>query len=436
VTVPLPGPRLVPPTREAGYNRLTNYWALLDDEPTAELRWPHSVHVYDRMRRQDAQVISVIRAVMLPVLSTRWSLDPAGARDEVVTLVAEDLGLPILGEANPPRLPRTRDRFSWREHMRWALLSLVHGHMFFEQVARVEERDGREWNRLQKLAPRWPKTISRVNVADDGGLVSIEQPPSIAKPGDPVVLDVSRLVAYTNEREGGNWYGRSLLRAAYKHWLLKDEALRIWSQRDRRNSMGIPKFTDSPDNRFLTEGTQIAQDLQAGDGAGLGLPNGADLELMGVTGTLPDVEKQVRYQDEQIGRSVLAHFLNLGTQTGSWALGTTFMDFFVMSLETVAQEIRDTANMHVVEDLVDWNWGEEELAPRSEFLEIGSRQAPTAAAIQALIAAGAIFPDPDLDAFVRQIFDLPPKAPLPNPQTPAGATGGPADGSLPSQSGG
>ena len=35
--------------------------------------------VYDRMRRQDAQVISVIRAVTLPIRRTRWWIDPNGA---------------------------------------------------------------------------------------------------------------------------------------------------------------------------------------------------------------------------------------------------------------------------------------------------------------------------------------------------------------------
>jgi hypothetical protein len=61
----------------------------------------------------------------------------------------------------------------------------------------------------------------------------------------------------------------------------------------------------------------------------------------------------VRYFDEQIARAVLAHFLNLGTQTGSWALGSTFADFFVSSLQATAQQVADTATQHIVEDWVD-----------------------------------------------------------------------------------
>jgi hypothetical protein len=66
-------------------------------EETPELVWPLNVQIYDRMRRQDAQVISVIRAVTLPILRTPWRIDPNGARAEVVELVADDLGLPVGG---------------------------------------------------------------------------------------------------------------------------------------------------------------------------------------------------------------------------------------------------------------------------------------------------------------------------------------------------
>jgi hypothetical protein len=407
--------RLVPPPRgidrEQGYvTGGTGWWQLWDAEPTPELQWPHSIAVYDRMRRQDAQVISVLRAVTYPVQQTPWRIDPAGARDEVVEFVADNLGLLIKGadeDTTPP--PRVRDRFSWDQHLEWALLQVVFGHMFFEQVARVGE-DGKV--RLRKLAPRWPRTIQRINVARDGGLVSIEQPPPPGE-SEPVVLGVDRLVAYVWEREGGDWTGRSLLRAAYKPWMLKDQDLLSWTLGIDRNSMGVPVFTDSPENNYREEGQKIASGFRSGATAGASLPNESKLELLGVQGTLIDPEKAVRYMDEQIARSVLAHFLNLGTQTGSWALGSTFAEFFTGSLNKLAKSIADVATQHVVEDLVDWNFGEFEPAPRVTFQPIGQNAAAIVQAVKTLIDAGAVFPDPKLDAFVRDVVGLPPKAPLP-----------------------
>jgi len=400
------------PVSEIGYaqNVATNgWWTQLDDEPTPELRWPRSVEVYDAMRSQDSQVTSVLRAVTLPVRRTPWHIDPAGARDEVVRLVAEDLGLPVVGDPLPVDPPlRTRDRFSWPEHLRQALLMLPFGHMFFEQVYRVDNGLAR----LRKLAPRMPRTIEEVKVAEDGGLIAIRQ--YAAKTGLPQRdIPVNRLVAYVHEREGGNWLGRSLLRPAYKNWLIKDRLLRVDAQTIERNGMGIPVYEAAEGETDLSSGLEMAKKWRAGDSSGAATPSGAKLRLAGVEGELPTALPSIRYHDEQIGRAVLAHFLNLGTQTGSWALGSTFADFFTLSLQTLAQQVADTVTQHVVEDMVDVNFGETEPAPRITFDEIGSRQAATAQAIKMLTDAGILLPDRALEEAARQQFGLPPKDPRP-----------------------
>lgn len=406
------------PTRELGYvNPFAGpgWWAPPVEEETPELRWPASVAVYDRMRRQDAQVTSVLRAVTLPVRRTAWRLDPGDAGPEVVKLVAADLGLPVAGQPQAPPPLRTRNRFSWSQHLQTALLMIVFGHSYFEQVYRLDDA-GRA--RLRKLAWRPPRTLSAINVAADGGLESIEQYAPVGAGVSVATIPVNRLVGYVHDREGGNWLGTSLLRPAYKHWLIKDRLLRVQAQTIDRNGMGIPLYKGAPDEQELTTGAELAKGWRAGDNSGAAVPNGADLLLRGVEGDLPDADKPIRYHDEQIARAVLAHFLNLGTQTGSWALGTTFADFFTFSLQTLAEQIADTANAHVVEDLVDVNFGEDEPAPRIVFDEIGSRRDATAQAIKMLIDAGAIFPDRELEEFIRLAFGLPPKdrpAPAPTP---------------------
>lgn len=398
-------------------------WATPDsmNEETPELAWPNSVPVYDKMRRQDAQVRSVLRAVVLPIQRTNWSIDPNGARDEVVQLVAEDLGLPIKGQGAVATL-RTRDRFSWFDHLRLALLMLPFGHSFFEQEARLDE-SGRL--RLKRLGHRPARTISRFNVARDGGLESIEQLTTMGASGP---IDVNRLVAYVYEREGGNWAGISLLRPAYKNWVLKDRLLRGNTTTILRNGLGVPVYEGAEGEADLGPGLNMAKQVRSGDDAGAATPYGAKLRLMGVEGTLPDALPAIRYHDEQIARAVLAHFLNLGTQTGSWALGSTFADFFTLSLQALAQQVADIANSHIVEDIVDWNWGETEPAPKLVFEEIGSRQQATAAAIKLLTDAGILLPDRSLEEAARQQFGLPPKDANPrttvDPNAPVDVTGG------------
>ena len=405
---------------ERGYqvSNLPTWGSLVDEtnETNPDLQWPQSLDVFDRMRKEDAQVGSVLRAVQLPIRSTSWVIDPAGARDEVVELVARDLGLQIKGQA-PVAPKRTKGRFSWSEHLRMAMLEHVFGHSFFEQVYDVKSDPGR--THLKKLAWRPPRTISAIEVAVDGGLIAIVQSGVLKR---DVRIPVTALVAYVNEREGANWLGQSLLRQAYKNWLLKDRMLRAQALTVERNGLGVPVYTGAPvpdgaepserDKWQASEkeaGLTLAKGFRAGDAAGASIPHGSQLELKGVTGKLPDTDQPIRYHDEQIARAVLAHFLNLGTETGSWALGSTFANFFTDSLNSVAAHIADVTQQHVVEDLVDLNWGPDEPAPRLVFDAIGSEHPATAEAIKQLIECGAIEPDDELEAYMRDRYGLPVK---------------------------
>lgn len=414
---------------ETGYQTLPlATWANLTDETfetNPDLMWPKSLDVFDKMRREDAQVGSVLRAVTMPIRSAKWVIDPDGARDEVCEFVAANLGLPIKGRSTTRPL-RSRGRFSWGEHLRLALLELPYGHSFFEQVYDVTREPGRA--HLQKLAWRPPRTISDIKVARDGGLVAIVQDSVYGTSSNPITIPVDRLVAYVNEREGGNWLGQSLLRTAYKNWLLKDRMLRAQALTVERNGLGVPVYTGSPvpDSASIPEreaweksekdaGLKLAKGFRAGEAAGASIPHGATLELKGVSGKLPDTDQPIRYHDEQIARAVLAHFLNLGTETGSWALGSTFADFFTDSLNGVAEHIRDTAQQHIVEDLVDLNWGADEPAPLLSVEKIGTQAPATAAAIKELLDSGALRWDPDLEAHMRTKYGLPAAAPVADP---------------------
>jgi hypothetical protein len=417
---------------ELGYQSSTiKSWSALADEANEtnlELIFPKSIETYDTMRREDAQVGSVIRAVTLPIRKAKWRLDPAGARPEVVAHIAADLGVPIKGQDEVART-RTRGRFSWDEHLRLALLCLPLGFSPFEQVYDLTSEPGVA--HLRKLAWRPPRTISDIEVARDGGLVAIVQQGAIGS--QEVRIPVDRLVMYVNEREGGNWLGQSLLRQAYKNWLLKDRLLRIQVLSAERNGIGVPVFEGSEvpagvtdpeeikkrQDEEITAGLEIAKKVRAGESSGAAIAHGAKLEMKGVVGKLPDTDGPIRYHDEQIARAVLAHFLNLGTETGSWALGSTFANFFTDSLNAVAGHIADVAQQHVVEDLVDLNWGTAEPAPRLVCEPIGSEHPATAEAIKQLIECRAIFPDALLEEHLRSLYGLPAKDPNTSTAQPA-----------------
>ncbi|MBM4492606.1 DUF935 family protein [Rhodococcus hoagii] len=409
VQAPLPGEiGYVVANPDAGYRDI-------DREDAFELRWPECLRTYDMMRRQDAQVRTVLKAVTLPILATQWRLDPAGADPEVVANIGEQLGLPIVGAEGEAAKPRRQRRFSWREHLRMALLALPFGAMYFEQV--VEFDPETRTYRLRKLAPRMPATLADIHVARDGGLVGIEQRPPAAtwtiRAADAgrIIIPVDRLVAYVHEREGSNWGGESILRAAYKNWMLKDRLLKLEALTIERNGMGVPVYTnpEGASAEDIEKGRRMANAYRAGDGSGASIVHGSDLTMKGVTGQLPDPRPAIDYHDAQIGRVALAHFLNLDGQGGSYALASTQADLFTTAVKSVAEMVRDAANRYIVEDLVDWNFGETVAAPQIVFDEISESSLSIANALRTLVDAGVIIPDRSLEEQVRRWLDLPAK---------------------------
>lgn len=400
--------------REVGHARSGRNRALAEDNRA--LTFPHSAFTFSKMLREDAQVTSVYRAVTLPIRRANWQLDPNGAPPEVVAHVAGDLRLRVRGDdPHKPLAPRA-GRVSWEKHLEQALYALPFGHMFFEQVYEPGS-DGRE--HLRKLAPRWPGTLSAINVADDGGLESIEQVAIAAnsKSVKPPKIPVNRLVGYVFDDIGGQWHGRSILRPAYKHWMNRDSLLRLELTALDRNGMGVPVYTGSdmtndPEGD-LERGQEIAEDMRSGDTSGAAIPFGAKVEIKGIGGQILSPREAITYHDNMIARSALAHFLNLDGKGGSYALAETQSDLFVQSLQTTAEWVADTADQHIIEDLVRVAFPEHDgLMPRLVFDPIASKREIDPGGLAQVINAKAIFPDKELEEDLRRRWTLPPKQKL------------------------
>lgn len=405
------------PTVELGHVASWSSFAGTPNDPgeeTPELQFPNSVAVYDRMRRQDAQVRATYWALTLPLRRNIWALDPGQASEEVVSHLSDDLDLPILG-VDRVRPQRRKGRFSWAEHIRLALLDLVYGFLPFEQVYVVEG----DRVHLRKLAPRFPSTIAAINVAPDGGLVSIEQFPAgvnwrgttVRGSFDKVIIPVDRLVYYVNDREGASWQGTSIFRPCYKHWLLKDRGMRTQAMSLERTGMGVPVI-NAPERATqaqITELDAMARNYRAGESAGGALPFGAKLNLVGITGTVPDALPVIHYHDEQIARAMLAQFLQFGTagNSGNRALVSGILDFFALAVDGIADRYCSTTTQHVVEDLVDLNWGPDEPSPTVVARSIDAEQDIDPQALVQLIQVGAITMDDDLESWLRGHNGLP-----------------------------
>lgn len=378
-------------------------------EAVADLQWPLAVTTYSRMRR-DPKLTAILAAITLPIRRATWCVDPAGVRDEVAQLVADDLGLPILGNDNEPGSARRRG-VVWSQHLRMALGALTYGHMGFEQRYIIDGGQAR----LVALSERLPATIRQIAIDRAGEFQGIKQDIT----GD-TLIPANRLLWYVHDREGAAWQGQSLLRPAFGPWLLKHEMWRVHATSIRRFGMGVPGV-EAPAGatpQQVTEAQQLASAARVGETGGMGLPAGFNFKLTGLTGSVPDALAFIRYLDQQMSEMALAGFLDLGqTANGSRALGESFVDLFLMAIQAVAEEHADAATSLAVQ-MVDYNYGEDEAAPRLHVADVGTRQEVTAASLQILLDSGALSRDPELEAYVRKEWGLPERS------TPGGAYDG------------
>src|SRR5262249_28258146 len=109
-------------------------WQIDPVEYVEQLQFPRSIQTYDRMRA-DPQVAALLKGMIQPIMRFHWMIDPNGAPKMIYQPLAEDLGVPVLGQV--PVRSKLRP-FNHQEHLYTALLALVYGFMYFEMVGTVE----------------------------------------------------------------------------------------------------------------------------------------------------------------------------------------------------------------------------------------------------------------------------------------------------------
>lgn len=380
-------------------------WSVIEAEvnlriPVPALRWPQSVLTYEDMRR-DAQVQGLLNSVWLPIRHMNWYVDPANAPASAVEEISEDFGLPVMQGDYIEDGPG----IDFDEHLRLSLLALGTGHRFFEESGEIVGEGSGSRYRLRTLTERPPTTIQRINVLPNGDLDSIWQ---YGMPIPEIPADF--LLSYVWDREGGNWAGRPLLYGLYKNWLLKDQLLRSDAAKSIRfNGIPVVETTQPGITREAQEEAAImAQALQSGNGAGLSTPYGTRLRLLGIEGTAPDTVASITYHDQQMARAFMQMFAELGTSNhGSRALGLTLVDHYALGVLAMANWIRKST-MVLVRRIGARNYGIGAPMPQIKFRQ-DDREDMAILDLVALIDAGAVVVDDELEANIRERGNLPPR---------------------------
>jgi len=381
---------------------------LQTDEYVPELLGTRGLKTFEKMRRSDGMIAAALAALKLPLLSAPWAIAPASedARDiAIAERLEEDLfrGMSM----------------SWLDHLRQVLTHLDLGFYLCEVVWAIAD-DGHV--KIRKLAPRLQRTIVDWQIQDDGGLKGVKQAVYSSKGYRTQEIPIDKLLIFTNEKEGANWAGKSVLRPAYKHWYIKDQLYRIDSIAAERHGVGIP-YIELPEDTDDPLSLQRAEDIGASVGAHekgyVVMPHGWVFDIKGMGGgRAVNLMPMIQHHDRMIAVSVLAPQLTLGERPeGSFALSEDQSSFFMMVQRARADYICDIHDRYLIPKWVNFNYAGVTKYPRLTVGKIETRNVEKIInAISTAVQAGAMTADLTLENTVRRLTDVPLLEEQPEPE--------------------
>lgn len=393
------------------------------------------------MSENDPTIGAALLAVGLVLRAVKWTAQPQKkiAKDEEETDEAKadrEFAESLLSDMS----------HSWEDFLAEALTMMVYGWSYFEIVIKrrvgPDETDPTKRSAhsdgligIRKLAPRAQDSLSKWEMDEDGGIAGMWQ--YLWPKAGEALLPIGRSLLFRTTSRKNNPEGVSIIRNAYRAWYFYTKIQESESIGIERELAGLPVVriptatlvgTDpvSQTSRALYE--KIAKDVKFNEQGGLVIPSDTfpnpdgspssirvvEIELLSSGGSRAiDTDKVKTGYQRDMARSVLADFLMLGTDKGAYNLSESKTDLFLKACETFINAIAAVLNRHMLPRI--WRLNGKDIATMPIY--VPGRLTPVdlvgiADFLQKLGAAGAtIFPDEELEDYLREEAELPPKSP-------------------------
>jgi len=193
-----------------------------------------------------------------------------------------------------------------------------------------------------------------------------------------IKLPLERLIIYTNEKEYGNFYGTSRLRAIYKNWFIKDVITKFWNISLERFGMPmligkVPSSKDLDTMKDILMNAQARSSLATVEGwevsaleTGIGRSGGGDYKAC------------LDYHNLQIVKGLLIPGELVSGAGGSFAKAKVSFNLFTLMLKSLEQDLCGIIEQYLIKPLIVYNYGEQDEYPqfvfepltKEEFLEL------------------------------------------------------------------
>lgn len=277
----------------------------------------------------------------------------------------------------------------------------------------------------RKWAPRSQHSLVNWIMDEEGGVQGMHQ---VTTEG-AFDIPIEKALLFRVRSVNGNPEGRPVIRNCYRPWFFKKRIEEIEAIGIERDLAGMPvvrlplSYFDqnaSPQIKAtLAAMENLVRNLKRNEVEGIVMPVAyddnknriIDIELMSTGGTRQmDTDKVITRYDQRIAMAVLADFLLLGHEAvGSKALGSSKIDLWMLTVESVAKAVASVINTHAIPRLLRLNGIDTENPPQIGFGAVDSKDlAPIGTFLKDAVDAGILIPDRELEDHIREIADLPP----------------------------
>lgn len=387
-----------------GYTGSSIYAGYFSEEYLTDWDNVDSLNTFEKMRRSDSQIKMILRAVKNPIRSAKFA-HFSEAENDADQKIVDFLDWAWFG--NP--------LFRFSQWLGEALTFLDFGFSIHEKkFALYEHKDFGPVHTIAGLGYRKQTTIESWDVQGRKGLQGVRQlafGDTVDGQGD-VYLPVDSLSLLTNEREGDNWEGVSLLRSCYGAWLRKNLFLKLVAIGIEKAAIGTPigkypRGAESTEDK--DEFISTLRNFAMHQSSFIVTPQNYEVDIVKIPFDADKVKAAIEYEDVQIAKTILFQFLELGTNSGSgsYALGSDLSDFALSALQFVGDYIAESMD-EINRDLVRWNFGDIDAMPKCKCSGINQKAGKELSEIlEKIVSAQIVRPDDRLEAHIREVYNLP-----------------------------
>lgn len=410
---------------QIGSTGLDHQAGLIFEEFLPQLQGLNGIEVFTEMSENDPVVGGVLRAIDLLIRQVDWRFEPFDDTEEDISNA--DFMESVIGDMSD----------TWQDTVSEILSMLVFGWSYHEIVYKMRQGDNRDPSKrskfndgrigLRKMPIRSQDSLFRWRFGEDGSIEGMEQQP----PPDFNLrfIPIEKSLLFRTKVHKGSPEGKSILRNAYRPWFFKKHIENIEGVGIERDLAGlpiayVPPEILSPDasadeKSILNEIKNIVRNVRRDEQEGIVFPQAFDedgnrlydFSLLTSGGRRQfDTDAIVQRYDQRIAMTVLADFILLGAdKTGSFALSSDKTRLFAQAIGAWLDSIAATINRHLTPKLFRFNNLPTDRIPKITHSGIESIPLDVLGSyISNLSGAGApLFPDDDLEDFLRQAAGLP-----------------------------